>query len=168
MKIFTYLAVGLLSVVILSSCKKEDGINPEYTEKANEFKAYIVSKQFQIKEYYSDKPIDYVEDDEEVRSETELWPYVSLWIKDDLNVFDVSAGKVTITQGPNKIAGNNDETIIRDFSIGADKDGVYFSFVSHLYEPLKYRLKEFTDDYFIFYLDWHSGAKVFTKYQIVP
>lgn len=168
MKIFTYLAVGLLCLAILSSCKKEDGASPEDIAKANQFKSFVVSKQFQISEYYSNIPIDYEEDDEEVKSETDLWPYVSLWIKDDLNVFDVSTGKVTVTQGEDKIAGNDAETIVKDFSIGADKDGVYFNFLSHEYNPLKYRLVEFTSEYFIIYLDWHSGSKVHTKFAVIP
>lgn len=168
MKTGAYLIVALLATGILSSCKKEDGASSADKQKAEEFKSSVVSKKFQVKQYYSDKPIDYVEDDAEVKSETELFNYVSAWIKDDWNVFDPSAGKVTITQNANKIEGNASEVFTKDFSIGADKKGVYFNFLNYQYNPLKYRLVEFTGDYFLVYVDWHSGAKVFTKFQVVP
>lgn len=168
MKIATYLIVALIATGSFSSCKKGDQVSAEDKQKAEEFKAFVGSKQFQVVEYYSDKAIDYVEDDAEVKSETNLWPYVSIWIKDDYNVFDVNTGKVTITQNASKIEGNTSETFTKDFSIGADKDGAYFSFLNYQYDPLKYRLVEFTGDHFLVYVDWHSGAKVFTKFQVIP
>lgn len=168
MKIVTYLAVALISTGVLSSCKKGDEASPEDKKKAEEFKSFIVSKKFQIETYYSDKPIDYDEDDTETKAETDLWPYVSLWIKDDFNVFDVSGGKVNITQNIHKIAGNDADVFTKDFSIGADKNGPYFNFLNYQYNPLKYHLVEFTGDHFLVYVDWHSGAKVFTKFHIIP
>lgn len=167
MKILASLAVTLLATVVLSSCKKEDGANAEDIAKANEFKTFVLSKQFQIKEYYSDKPIDYDENDDEVKLETDLWPYVSPWIKDDFNIFDVSSGKVTIVQNAVKIPGDDSEQIVRDISIGADKNGPYFNFVNYKYEPLRYRIIEFSGDHFLVSADWHSGAKVFTKFVTV-
>jgi hypothetical protein len=168
MKIVAYLTVALLTTAFLSSCKKEDEASPEDKLKAEQFKAFILSKKFQVKEYYSDKPIDYVEDDAEVKSETELFNYVSVWIKDDWNVFDVNSGKVTITQNAHKIDGNDAETFVKDFNIGADKKGAFFNFLNYQYEPLKYRLVEFSGDSFLVYVDWHSGAKVFTRFQVLP
>jgi hypothetical protein len=153
MKTLNFLLVTVIIAGGLASCKKESGASAEDIAKANEFKAYIVNKQFQVREYYSDKPIDYVETDTVVKSETNLWPYVSSWIKDDLNTFDVTSGKVTI---------------VLDFSIGADKTGPYFNFLNYLYNPLKYHLVEFTNSYFLVYVDWHSGAKVYTKFSVIP
>lgn len=169
MKIVTYLAVIVAATFALSSCKKDKGddINPEYIKKADEFKAFIASKVFQIADYYSDKPIDYIEDDTEIRSETELWKYVSPWLKDDYNVFNNNTNKVEITQNDSKISTDNSAVIVKDFNIGADKDGPYFNFLSHEYQPLKYRLVEFTGDQFIVYVNWHSGAKVFTKFHAI-
>lgn len=169
MKIVTYLVVALVATSAFSSCKKEKGdeINPEYLKKAEEFKTFVTAKQFQIADYYADKPIDYVEDDTEIRSETELWKYVSAWLKDDFNVFDNSASKVNITQNAIKIPTDASEVIVKDFNIGADKDGPYFNFLSHEYQPLKYRLVEFSGDQFIVYVNWHSGAKVFTKFHVI-
>ena len=106
--------------------------------------------------------------DAEVKQETNLWPYVSFWIKDDHNVFDVSTGKVTITQNANKFASISEEIFTRDFSIGADKDGPYLNFVNYQYNPLKYRLVNFDAEGFTVYVDWHSGAKVFSDFVVVP
>jgi hypothetical protein len=167
MKIVTYLAVALIATGLLSSCKKEDEASPEDKQKAEEFKAFVVSKQFQLSAYWSDKPIDYVEDDTEIKSETDLWPYVSPWIKDDSNVFDFTTGKVTITQNTNEYSGISDDVFVKDFSIGADKDGVYFNFLNYQYNPLKYRLVEFTGDHFTVYVDWHSGAKVLSTFSVI-
>src|SRR5687767_10585351 len=131
MKILSIVAVALLASGIFSSCTKEDEASAEDKQKAEEFKALVVSKQFRLSEYYSDIPIDYVEDDTEVKAETDLWGYVSFWIKDDLNVFDVNSGKVTVTQGANKYSGISEDVFVRDFSIGADKDGPYIQFLNY-------------------------------------
>lgn len=168
MKIVTYLAVALLASGVLFSCKKEDDASPEDKQKAEEFKSFVATKQFTLVDYYSDKAIDYVEDDTEVKQETDLWPYVSLWIKDDQNLFDISTGKVSITQNANKFASISEDVFTRDFSIGADKDGPYLNFVNYQYNPLKYRLVNFTTESFTVYVDWHSGAKVFSEFKVVP
>ena len=168
MKIVTFLAVALLATGVMSSCKKGEEASAEDKQKAEDFKAYVATKQFTLVDYYADKPIDYVEDDTEVKQETNLWPYVSFWIKDDHNVFDVSTGKVTITQNANKFVSISEEIFTRDFSIGADKDGPYLNFVNYQYNPLKYRLVNFDAEGFTVYVDWHSGAKVFSDFVVVP
>lgn len=168
MKIGTYLTVALLATGILSSCKKGDDASPEDKQKAEEFKSFVAAKQFTLVDYYADKAIDYVEDDAEVKQETDLWPYVSNWIKDDHNVFDVSSGKVTITQNANKFSTISEDVFTRDFSIGADKSGPYLDFVNYQYNPLKYRLVNFTAEGFTVYVDWHSGAKVFSEFKVIP
>ena len=168
MKIFTFLILALVGVGSISSCSKKDEASAEDVAKANEFKAFVGAKKFQISEYYADKAIDYVEDDSEVRTETDLWRYVSLWIKDDFNVFDVSTGTVTITQNEDKIEGNSSATITKPIAIYAKKDGVYFDFLNYQYNPLKYHLVEFTSDHFLVYANWTGGAKVYTKFVVVP
>ena len=168
MKIITFLTVALIATSVFSSCKKGDDVSAEDKQQAEQFKAFVGSKQFRLTEYWADKPIDYVEDDAEVKAETNLWGYVSFWIKDDLNVFDLNTNKVTVIQGTNKYAGIADESFTKDFSIGADKDGPYFNFVNYQYNPLKYRLVEFGGDTFTVYVDWHSGAKVLSKFTVIP
>ena len=167
MKIVTYLALGLIVTGVLSSCKKNgDEASPEDKQKAENFKTYVAAKNFTLVDYWSEKEIDYVEDDAEVKQETNLWPYVSGWIKDDVNSFDVSAGKVTITQNQIKYSGITDDVFTKDFSIGADKTGPYFNFVNYQYNPLKYHLVDFNAEGFTVYVDWHSGAKVFSKFKV--
>jgi hypothetical protein len=169
MKIITYLTAALIATSLLSSsCKKGDEASPEDKKRAEEFKAFIVSKKFQIQEYYADKPIDYVEDDTEVKSETELFNYVSVWIKDDWNVFDLGTNKVTITQNTHKFEFISTDVFTKDIAVGADKKGVYFDFLNYQYGPLKYRVVEFTGDTFLVYVDWHSGAKVYTRFHVIP
>ena len=173
MKLLSGLVAVLLTAVLLSSCKKgddksEDEASAADIAKAEEFKTFVKDKQFQVREYYSDTPIDYNKDDGETTLETDLWPYVSLWIKDDQNLFDVAANQVTITQNNDKMPGLADATIVRPISIGADKTGAYFNFLNYQYNPLKYHLVEFTSNYFIVYADWTDGAKVFTKFAVLP
>ena len=167
MKMVSYLSICLVALGLFSSCKKENGASAEDVAKANAFKEFILAKKFRVTDYYSDKPIDYVETDTAVKSETELFQYVSSWIKDDENVFNVSSGKVAITQGAIKIDGNTEAVFTKDFSIGADKDGVYFNFLNYQYNPLKYRLVEFSGDHFLVYVNWHSGGKVFSKFTVI-
>lgn len=167
MKILSRLGAILLVATTFVSCSKDDSDSSAFKETAEEFKAFIQSKNFQIADYYSDKPIDYVEDDNEVKAETDLWEYVSPWLKDDFNVFDISTGKVTIQQNAIKIEGIPGETIIKDFSVTYDKKDAYLNFLNYEYLPLKYHLVEFSDNHFIVYADWHSGAKVYTRFEVV-
>ncbi|MEP7257084.1 MAG: hypothetical protein ABI687_01825 [Flavitalea sp.] len=167
----TWLVAALFILSISACSKKDEGASPEDIAKANEFKAFIETKSFQISAndgYYSDKPIDYITDDAEVQSETDLWKYVSLWIKDDVNVFNFTTGQVSITQNAHQIEGNTNATIVKPFSVVADKTGVVFNFMNYQYNPLKYHLVEFTNSYFLVYADWTGGAKVFTKFIILP
>lgn len=168
MKITIYLTVALLVASVFSSCKKGgDEVSAEDKARAEAFKTAIAGKQFRLMSYTADKPIDYDEEDTEVKEETDLWPYVSLWIKDDMNNFDLNSGKVTITQNEHKFASIADETFTKDFSIGADSKGVYLNFLNYQYNPLQYRIVDFNATEFTVYVDWHSGAKVISKFEIV-
>ena len=167
MKLATTLSLAFIATALLCSCSKLRENSLEGEQRAAQFRSFIVSKKFQVKDFYSDKPIDYIEDDGEVRSETELFKYVSSWIKDDWNIFEVSTGKVNITQNAVKISGDDSEILVRNFNIGSDNAGVYFDFLTYRYEPLRYRLVEFTDNHFIVYVNWKSGAKLFTKFAVV-
>ncbi len=174
MKMVKFLAVAVISASVLSSCSKDDDepkdeIDPAYVEKAEEFKTFIATKNFQIKDYYSTQPIDYIEDDEEVKSETDLKQYISSWLKDDFNVIDFSNNTVTITQNAIKIdtVPAMPDVFTKSISVGADKSGPYFNFLNHRYLPLKYHIQEIGADYFIIYADWHSGEKVYTRFEVI-
>jgi len=166
-KLFAAVMGAMMMISLVSSCNKEE-TSAEDIAKANEFKASLLGKKFQGKEYYADKPIDYVTDDDIVKSETDLWKYVSGWIRDDYNVFDFNTNKVTVFQNDVKIDGNADSEIIRPISIGADKKGVYFDFLNYQYNALRYRLVEFDGTSFTIYTDYTGGSKLFTKFVVVP
>ncbi|MBO9573517.1 MAG: hypothetical protein J7497_15115 [Chitinophagaceae bacterium] len=174
MKIVTYLALGLVTASALISCSKDDKeqsnqVDPAYVQKAEEFKTFIATKNFQIKKYYSNEPIDYIEDDDVVKSETDLDKYISPWLKDDYNVIDLSNNTVTVTQNAIKIDTVPDmgDTFTKSISIGADQSGPYFNFLNYKYEPLKYHIQEIGADYFVIYADWHSGEKVYTRFEVI-
>ena len=61
MKIVTFLAVALLATGVMSSCKKGEEVSAEDKQKAEDFKAYVATKQFTLVDYYADKSIDYVD-----------------------------------------------------------------------------------------------------------
>jgi len=174
MKMVKFLAVALLLSGALTSCSKDDKdnsneIDPAYVAKADEFKAFIAGKNFQIKHYYSNEPIDYIEDDNVVKSETDLDQYISPWLKDDFNSLDFTNNTVTVTQNNVKIdtVPAMPDVFTKSISVGAEKKGPYFNFLNYKYQPLKYYIQEIGADYFIIYADWHSGEKVYTRFELV-
>jgi len=173
MKFTNLVFASLIFVAALPSCKKDsdtppgEEIDPAITARAEEMKTFIVDKKFQIRDFYSDKPIHPNENDTTGEKQTQLFPFASPWLKDDKNSFDAATGKVTIEQGPNKIAGNSDSLIVRDFSIDAKKDDVYFTFLDKDYLPLEYHLVSFTDSSFLVWADYLEGSKAYTKFGII-
>ena len=159
----------MVATVLLFSCKKEDEVNPAYVQKSNDFKALVGAKYFQIREYYSDKPIDYIEDDGITKAETNLNEYISEWLKDDYNMIDLNNNTVTITQNAAKIdtVPAMPDVFSKGISIGADNSGPYFNFLNYQYQPLKYFIHELGSNYFILYANWHSGAKVYTRFELI-
>ena len=167
MKTTVTLRILLLSIVsgfLFISCDKN---GKENEEKANEFKTFTAAKKFRIIAFYSDKPVDYDESDTEIKAETELWPYVRSYIIDDINRV-VDNNQVHIDQMSAKYPLNNEATLIRPFKVSSDSKGAYLDFVDYFYEPLKYKLLEFKNNYFIIYIDFHNGSKLFSKYELVP
>jgi hypothetical protein len=161
-------ALALLSVsLFLTSCKKMQENSLESPQRAAEFKSFIQNNRFQVKAFYADQPIDYIDDDAEVRSETDLFRYASPWIKDDYNVFDESTQQVTITQNEVKIPEIPEDVFTRTYTIGYDNNGVYFDFLNYEYEPLRYRLLEFNDNYFVVYVNWKNGVRLYTRFEVV-
>jgi hypothetical protein len=173
MKMVNFFTVALFSATVLTSCskddKKSDEIDPAYVAKSNEFKTFIAGKNFQIKHYYASSPIDYIEDDNVVKSETDLDQYISPWLKDDYNTLDFTNNTVTVTQNSIKIDTVPDMGAVftKPISVGAEKKGPVFNFMNYKYEPLKYYIHEIGSDYFIIYADWHSGEKVYTRFELV-
>ena len=160
--------IRALSVILLVftvfSCKKDDsdGIKPEDKEKAAALTTMLQSDSFRLKSYYSETPIDYIDTDQVVKSETDLWSYVSNWLHDDAYVFS-SDGSLTIRQGAIRIPSNGSGTITKSYAVTADQEGVSFDFVGHDYQTLRYRLISFTDTGLKVSATW-NGKTVISEY----
>ncbi len=158
------LMFAIISGLLSTSCNEK---GKENEKRANEFKSFTSAKKFKIVSFYSDKPVDYEQNDTEVKAETDLWPYVKDYIRDDINRV-VDNGQVHIDQMAIKFSGHDEATLIKPFNVISDRTGAYLEFVDYFYEPLRYKLLEFKDNYFIIYIDFQGGAKVFSRYELVP
>ena len=143
-----------------------DGIKAEDKAKAEALKSFLLANDFKLTKYYSDTQIDYIDTDDVVKNETNLWEYVSIWLKDDRYSFQ-SNGQTVIEQNADKIETDNSATISKSYGVTADKDGVQFSFLSHLYTPLNYRLVEMNDSAIIVSATW-NGKTVNSEYKVSP
>lgn len=153
---------------VIFSCKKteSDGIKPEDKEKAAALQAFLQQDKFRLKKYYSETPIDYIDTDQVVKAETELWQYVSSWLHDDNYIFGAN-GTVVVEQNAIRIATDNSATLNRTYSVAADKNGVAFNFIGHEYQPLQYRLITFNDTMLRVSATW-NGKTVISEYNTVP
>ena len=158
------LMLAMVSAFLFTSCDKK---GEENEKKANEFKTFTAAKKFKIVSFYADKPVDYEQDDTEVKAETDLWPYVKDYIRDDVNRV-TDNGQVHIDQMAIKFPGHDEATLIKPFKVLSDHTGAYLEFVDYFYDPLRYKLLEFKENYFIIYIDFNGGAKVFSKYELIP
>lgn len=161
------LGIILLVAVVISCNKNEDstsdGIKPEDKERAAAMQVQLQSGKFRLTDYYSESPIDYIDTDQVVKSETDLWQYVSPWLHDDAYVFGAD-GSLTIEQNTVKIPDNTSATISKNYAVSADKDGVAFNFVGHEYQDLKYRLLSFDDTVVKVSATW-NGKTVISEYS---
>jgi hypothetical protein len=123
--------------------------------------------KFQLRAFYSDIPIDFVENDDVVKGETDLWGYVNDYIKDDIDELDEESGQVIIYQNDIKIPGSDEAILYRPYKVGTDSEGRYMKFLGPEYEVLHYRLLEITDDYFIIYLKWKHGSTIYSRFERV-
>ncbi len=162
-------ALGIIVLLVaVFSCNKDDdnnsdGVRPEDKERAASFTNALQTGDFRLSDYYSESPIDYIDTDQVVKAETDLWKYVSSWLHDDSYTFG-SDGTLTIKQNAVKIPSNSAETITKTYAVKADKDGVGFDFVGHEYQDLKYRLLSFTDSVVKVSATW-NGKTVISEYR---
>ena len=177
MKLCGYSLVFASAFLLLTACSKEDEDQPdgpsEHEVRAQQFTSFIQDKSFQLVSFYSDKPIDYVQEDSVVKSETNLWPHVKEYIKDDKNFFNSATGVVQIEQNTLKILGNDSATLTRNYKVGFNRNSSFIDFVDYNYIPTRYKLSEFKDDYFIIYLDFKDQvtsqtATIYSKFQLKP
>jgi len=148
----------------LNSCSKTGDNKGLNEKKATEFKTTLDLKHFRLVDFYSDKPIDYVTTDTEIKSETDLRIYIKPYLLDDDNYFDNESG-VVITQNQQKKPGLNDAVLTRNYSVSSDENGVYLDFLDYDYNPIKYKLGEYSTAVFTIYLDWPGGVKIFSKFE---
>jgi hypothetical protein len=165
-----YLVVIAVAILIWSCNKKDDPvanpISPENKAKAVALSDFLKNDKFRLTKYYSDEFIDYIDTDQVVMQEKDLWGYVSNWLKDDTYSFDAS-GNVTIEQNANRMETDTNAILMRNYSVAPDVEGVEFKFIGHEYQPLDYRLISFTDTNLIVSASW-NGKKVISEYKTVP
>lgn len=151
--------------VMLVSCSKNSGTTEEQQQKkAEEFLNFIGNGQFRLTDFYSDKPIDYVTTDNVVKQETDLRSYIKPYLLDDDNFF-ADKGILTIAQNAQKIPGNNAAVINGSYLVSYDASHVYFDFVDHTYSPARYKVENFAAGKFTLYIDWPTGAKLYSRFE---
>jgi hypothetical protein len=159
--------IGIAACMGMASCSKAlSDEDPATKQKATDFQTSVTAHKYKLVAFYSDKPIDYITSDAEVRSETDLWKYVKVHVLDDENYFG-SNGELTIYQKADKFPGNESETINGNYGISIRGTEVFFKFVDYIYVPTEYKLQEFDNAYFTVYIDGPSGSKLYSKFARV-
>lgn len=159
------IALFLFTVYACSKSETSDGIKPEDKTKAAAMITFLEKNPFQLKKYYSETPIDYIDTDQVVKAETDLWQYVSRWLPDDQYVFNTN-GTVAIMQNAILFPTDSSPTLSRQYSVKADKKGVAFDFVGHEYQDLKYRLIMFNDTLLKVSASW-NGKTVISEFNTI-
>ena len=156
------------ALCVFMSCSKSvsNQQNNAAQQRANDFQASLKAHKYKPVAFYSDKPIDYITTDAEVKSETDLWVYVKAYIKDDVNLFNDN-GTVTIYQNTDKMPGNEAATISVTYGAMVKGTDVMFNFVDYNYVATQYKLDQFDNAYFTVYVDGPAGSKLFSKFARV-
>jgi hypothetical protein len=160
--IFTITAISLIS------CKKETSIEdaPKDNQQAAALTAFLESRKLHLTKYYSETPIDYIDTDQVVKAETDLWQYVSPWLRDDDYIFGED-GTFIIEQNTIKIPGNNAQSLTKRYYVETDKSGnVNFHFVGYEYQDLTYHLITFNDSMLKVSATW-NGNTVISEYETI-
>jgi hypothetical protein len=167
------LALATVTIISTNSCQKEDtGGTTELQKKATELQNYVVNNKFIPVDFYSDTPIDYVENDATVLAETDLKKYIFQYLTDDEITFNPDK-TLLVNQGTIKMEGETDQTFTRTWGTETNKakNLVYLNYLDYFYEPRRYTLVEWTDTSIIAYVDWTSKAdptktaKIYTRFQ---
>jgi hypothetical protein len=167
------LALATITIISTNSCQKDDSAGTsELQKKAVELENYVVNNRFIPVDFYSDTPIDYIENDATVLAETDLTKYIFNYLKDDEITFNPDKTLV-INQGTNKIDNNPEQTFTRTWSTETSKakNVVYLNYLDYFYDPRRYTLVEWTNTSILAYIDWTSKAdptktaKIYTRFQ---
>jgi hypothetical protein len=152
--------ITCLATACSKSVSEEDAAAKQ---RATDFQTAVQAHKYKLVAFYSDKAIDYITSDSEVRSETDLWAYVKQHVLDDENYFGAN-GALTIYQKTDKMPGSTQEEINAQYGITVRGTDVMFKFVDYVYVPTEYKLQEFDNAYFTVYVDGPSGSKLYSKY----
>lgn len=167
------LALATVTIVTTNSCQKDDaGGTSELQKKAVELENYVVNNRFIPVDFYSDTPIDYIENDATVLAETDLKKYIFPYLNDDIITFNPDK-TLLVDQGSIMIQGNDAKTFTRTWSTETSKakNVVYLNYLDYFYDQRRYTLVEWTDTSIIAYIDWTSKAdptktaKIYTRFQ---
>ena len=150
----------------ITGCAKSNQKVDELKNKSEEYQASVIGSRYQLVEFYSDKPIDYIENDSLVKSETALWKYVKPYLVDDENVMNMN-GTVVINQKLEMDPFIDSAYIYRSYKFSNDDKAVYFDFVDYYYKPLKYKVSSMDNSSILIYIDWPNGAKLYSRYKRV-
>lgn len=171
MKLISYSAIAA-TLLVFSGCKKELSLelpnSPVIIGKDEQFKNAILERRVQLKAFYSDIPIDYIENDDTVKQETNLWPYVSEHLKDDYTTFKTNGTDLMIEQNAVKVPGNDSAVLHRNYYVAKDDLGIYMNFLDYQYRPLRYEINQVGDGYFILSIKWKQGATLFSRFEVIP
>jgi len=169
MPLIRFSLLTLVIGILLVGCQKELSLelSSEYIKQANELKELVKGKPFRLVDFYSNIPIDYIEDDGEVKLETDLWGYVSGYLRDDRYLL-YDDYTLDIIQNDLKIPGSAEEVLSRTYAIGTDANGVFMRFLDYRYNALTYRLHETSEDHFILSISWSQGATLYSRYEFAP
>ena len=157
-KSLLFVALSCIALLSIPSCTKpvDDAAADEQAiaqnkKKSEDFQAIISAHKFRLVDFYSDKPIDYIETDAEVRQETDLKAYIKPYLLDDDNVFGAEE-VLNIVQNQSKMPGVADAVVKRNYHLSYDKSNVLLDFVTYTYTPAKYKVSEFSASGFVIYL----------------
>ncbi len=139
-------------------------VEPPVLSDFDHFKQLILDFDFQLRDFYSNIPIDFIEDDNQNLSETNLWHYVPDYLKDDINSFD-EAGIATINQFSIKKPGIDEDIFTRTYSIEEIGNNVFITFLDADYTALQYKVSEIGSDYFILSIEWSQGATLHSRFE---
>jgi hypothetical protein len=165
MGIYRYFLL-LVFLPLFSGCSKTNQKFDELKTKSDLYQSSIMGNRYQLIEFYSDKPIDYLGDDTLIRRETALWQYVKPYLVDDENAMDMN-GEIIINQKLIMNPSIDSSYIFRTYKFSNDDKEVYFDFVDYYYNPMKYKVRSIDNSSILIYIDWPNGAKLYSRYKRV-
>lgn len=163
------LAFAALSLAGLNSCTRDGDVNfygPYLTpaeralnQKAEDLQKFLVGRHFIPVDFYADHPIDYIEENTTVLSETDLKKYILPHLADDIIPFNADKS-LPVNQEALKMPGNDSTVLNRTWNVSTskEKNEVYMDYLDYFYRPLRYTIVEFKGDRMLAFVNWRSKA----------